>query len=146
MALIKNIMTMPEIFQYAAEDGCTSDIDFTCSGRNVWLLAMDGDDFIGLVNVHIEGSAVAYFHPYVLKAQKRHFKSMCKAFLMWFKENMPPEVVKLNTLIPDYAQAAYKTAISIGLINEGVDRMSYRKHDKIWDRYLMGIIRGEIHE
>lgn len=143
MTIVKNVMTMPEIFQYAAEDGCI-DNEITCSNRNLWLLVMRNNEFIGIINVHIEGSAVAYFHPYTLRKYKDQFITMCKEFLIWFKVNMPVEVVKLNALIPDYAVNAYKAALDIGMTTEGVDRHSYRKHGKIWDRYMMGIIRSDI--
>ena len=137
-------MLMPEILQYAAEDDPSQDPVFTCESGEAWLLAMDGDVFVGIIYTHTTGSAVAFFHPYILKEYKGKFETMCKAFLTWFADEMPEQIIKLNALIPTYAKAAYKTAISIGLTKEGTDRMSYRKYDKIWDRYLMGITRGEM--
>ena len=144
MELVKQIMLMPEILQYAAEDDPDYNPVFTCEKGEAWLLAMDGDVFVGIIYIHITGGAVAFFHPYILEKQNRKFKRMCRAFLKWFSDNMPKEIIKLNTLMPSYSKAAYKIAISLGLTKEGTDRMSCRKHDKIWDRYLMGITRGEL--
>ena len=132
MDLVKKIMLMPEILQYAAGDNPEYDPVFTCNKNEAWLLAMDGDVFVGIVYTHIAGGAVAFFHPYVLKEHKGKFEVMCKTFLKWFADEMPEQIIKLNALIPAYAKATYKTAISIGLTKEGTDRMSYRKHNKIW--------------
>lgn len=144
MELVKQIMLMPEILQYASEDDPDCDPVFTCEKGEAWLLAMDDDLFVGIIYTHITGSAVAFFHPYILRKHKDEFEPMCKAFLKWFADSMPNKIIKLNALIPTYAKPAYEAAISIGFTKEGVDRMSYRKHGKIWDRYLMGITRGEI--
>ena len=144
MELVKQVMLMPEILQYAAGDNPDHDTEFTCGKDEAWLLAMDGDIFVGIIYTHITGGAVAFFHTYTLEKHSRKFKRMCRDFLKWFTDNMPKQIIKLNTLMPSYSKAAYKIAISLGFTKEGTDRMSYRKHDKIWDRYLMGITRGEM--
>ena len=144
MELVKQIMLMPEILKYAAEDEPDYNPVFTCDKGEAWLLAMDGDDFVGISYIHITGSAVSFFHTYILEKHNRKFKRMCRSFLKWFADNMPKQIIKLNTLMPSHAKAAFKIAISLGFTKEGTDRMSYRKYDKIWDRYHMGITRGEI--
>ena len=135
---------MPEILQYAAGDEPDYNPVFTCGNDEAWLLAMDGDIFVGIIYIHITGGAVAFFHTYTLEKHSRKFKRMCRHFLKWFTDNMPKQIIKLNTLMPSYSKAAYKIAISLGFTKEGTDRMSYRRYNKIWDRYLMGIQRCEI--
>ena len=144
MDLVRQIMLMPEILQYAAGDEPDYNHIFTCDKGEAWLLVMDSDVFVGIVYIEITGGAVAFFHTYILENQSRKFKRMCRTFLKWFTDNMPKQIIKLNTLMPSYSKAAYKIAISLGFTKEGTDRMSYRRYNKIWDRYLMGIQRGEI--
>tara|TARA_R110000850_G_scaffold132469_3_gene253550 strand:+ start:540 stop:1004 length:465 start_codon:yes stop_codon:yes gene_type:complete len=144
LAVIKSFMMQPEIYELASEDGASLDPDFTESGREAWLLAVESNKVIGLVHSHLENGSVAWFHPYILRSHKKEYLSLVKLFLEWFNKYFPVEIQKLNAYIPTYAKKAYEVAISAGFKDEGLDRMSYMKNGKLWDRHLVGVIRGEL--
>tara|TARA_R110000824_G_scaffold188319_1_gene369671 strand:+ start:14786 stop:15250 length:465 start_codon:yes stop_codon:yes gene_type:complete len=144
LAVIKSFMMKPEIYKLASEDGASLDPDFTESGRETWVLAVENNEVIGLVHSHLENGTAAWFHPYILHSHKKEYLSLVKLFLEWFNEYFPIEIQKLNAYIPAYAKKAYDVAISAGFKDEGLNRMSYMKNGKLWDRHLVGVIRGEL--
>lgn len=142
--LITSFMMQPEIYNRASEDGTNGVPEFTQGSREVWLYAIDGDEVVGMIHTHIENGAAAWFHPYILRSHKDKYLDLVKSFLIKFKAEFPAEIQKLNAYIPTYATKAYKVAISAGFKDEGLNRKSFMKFGKLWDRHLMGVIRGEI--
>tara|TARA_R110000850_G_scaffold264893_1_gene394190 strand:- start:22 stop:486 length:465 start_codon:yes stop_codon:yes gene_type:complete len=141
---IKSFMMLPEIYALASEDGASLNPDFTESGREIWVLAIEDDSVVGIVHCHLENGAAAWLHPYILRSHKKEYLLLGKLFLQWFDKYFPVEIQKLNAYIPTYANKAYKLAMSAGFKDEGLNRMSYKKNGKLWDRHLVGVIRGEL--
>lgn len=144
LTAIKSFMMKPEVYALASEDGASLEPEFTESGREVWLLAVEDNAVIGLVHSHLENGTAAWFHPYILRSHKKEYLSLVKLFLEWFSEYFPLEIQKLNAYIPTYAKKAYEVAMSAGFKDEGLNRMSYMKNGQLWDRHLVGVIRGEL--
>ena len=144
--LIKSFMMQPEIYKYASEDGASLDPEFTESGREVWLLAIKDNEAMGIVHSHLENGTTAWFHPYIMRSHKDKYLNLVNLFLKWFDQFFPVEIQKLNAYIPTYAQKTYEIAMRAGFKDEGLNRMSYLKNGKLWDRHLIGIIRGELNE
>jgi RimJ/RimL family protein N-acetyltransferase len=142
--LIKTFMMQPEIYRHAAEDGASLDPEFTESGREVWLLAIKDNEAIGIVNTTLENGSTAWFHPYILKSNKQDYLLLINLFLKWFDQYFPVEIQKLNTYVPSYAKKAYEVVMRAGFKDEGLNRKSYLKNGKLWDRHLVGLIRGEL--
>ena len=140
---IKSFMLKPEICNRASEDG-ECDTNFTQGPREVWLFAIEGGEAVGIIHTHLENGAAAWFHPYILRSHKDNYLDLVNAFLIKFKAEFPKEIQKLNAYIPTYATKAYEVALSAGFKDEGLNRMSFMKFGKLWDRHLMGVIRGEI--
>ena len=144
--LIKTFLMQPEIYQVASEDGASVDPEFTESGREIWLLATEDGATIGIVHSHLENGSTAWFHVYILRSHKEKYIHLVNLFLKWFDQFFPVEIQKLNAYIPTYARKTYEIAMSAGLKDEGLNRMSYLKNGKLWDRHLVGYIRGELNE
>lgn len=144
LTLVKEFMLQPEIFRQAAEDGASLDYEFTESEREIWLFAIENGVAIGAISVELENDTTAWFHPYILSSHKNEYLKLVKLFLDWFNLYFPVEVQKLNAYMPTYAKKAYKVALSAGFKDEGLNRMSYLKNGKLWDRHLVGIIRRDL--
>jgi|TARA_R110000782_G_C14819187_1_gene413769 RimJ/RimL family protein N-acetyltransferase len=144
LSAIKSFMMLPEIYRQAAEDGASLDPDFTESDREVWLLAIDDGVTVGIVHSHLENGSTAWFHPYILSKHKADYLKLVNLFLKWFDLYFPIEIQKLNAYMPTYAKKAYQVALSAGFKDEGLNRMSYEKNGKLWDRHLVGLIRSEL--
>jgi RimJ/RimL family protein N-acetyltransferase len=144
LELIKAFIMQPEIYKYASEDNASMDPEFTESGREVWLLAIEDNEAIGIVNSHLENGTAAWFHPYIMRDHKDKYLALVNLFLKWFDQFFPVEIQKLNAYIPTYARRAYEIAMKAGFKDEGLNRVSYLKNGKLWDRHLVGMIRSEI--
>ena len=142
--LIKSFMMQTEIYKHAAEDGASVDPDFTANDREVWLLAIKDSVAVGIVHSHLESGSTAWFHPYILKGHKEDYLILIKLFIEWFEKYFPIEIQKLNAYVPTYAKQAYQATMSAGFKDEGLNRLSYLKFGKLWDRHLVGMIRSEI--
>lgn len=145
LEFIRSFMMLPEIYRYAAEYGNNPDkIEFTDGEKEMWLTYHQGRDKVGLIHLQIETGAMCSFHPYILRANKESYNNMVKLFFEWFMGNMPDKAVKLNAIIPSIFPGPLKAARAAGMVEEGVDRLSYRTENGVYDRILMGITREEM--
>jgi RimJ/RimL family protein N-acetyltransferase len=144
LELIKTFMMQPDIYKYASEDNAVTSPEFTESGHEIWLLAIEDNKAIGIVNSHLENGTAAWFHPYIMRSHKDKYLALVNLFLKWFDQFFPVEIQKLNAYIPTYARKAYEIAMRAGFKDEGLNRMSHLKNGKLWDRHLVGMIRSEI--
>lgn len=141
---INQFMSLPEITRYSREYGANVKTVFAPENNELWLDYSINGERIGLINMHVETGSMCAFHPYILKSAKGHYVKMCLLFFKWFDDVMPPEAVKLNTIIPAPYRATIKAAEAGGMKKEGTDRMSYRTSRKVCDRIHYGITREEI--
>ena len=145
-ALVKRIMTSPEIWETIAEDGqdpdkYDCDVDSEC-----WLLMVDGDDVIGLYNIHAHNAITCEIHAQVMPEYRAtHSYETGKAALQWIFDNAQ-EYQKVIAQIPVIFENVKKFTCQFGFQVEGINRMSYLKNGEIVDQYLLGITRDEIEE
>lgn len=145
-ALVKRIMTLPEIWETIAEDGqdpdkYDCDVDGEC-----WLLMVDGDDVVGLYNIHGINSIQCQIHAHVLpEHRKKHSYETGVLALKWLHEN-EPSYQKLIAFVPVIYENVKKFTCQFGFQVEGLNRKSYLKNGKVVDQYLLGITRDEIKE
>jgi hypothetical protein len=146
LELIKAFMMQPEIFRVASEDSASAEQEFTAHDREIWMFAIKDSVAVGIVHSHLENGTTAWFHPYIMKSHKKDYLILIKVFLQWFDKYFPIEVQKLNAHVPTYAKQAYKATINAGFKDEGLNRLSFMKNGKLWNRHLVGYIRGESYE
>lgn len=145
MEHVRNFMLQPQIVRYAAEHG--SDLEneeFKVDGRQGYLTYKVNGKEVGLIDFHLVTGTMAQFHPYILRKYKEHYDDMNRAFFKWFLKEVPEQIVKLNAYIPTKFKGALAAADRVGMIVEGVDRLSYLSEDGPCDRILVGIIRREM--
>lgn len=146
MTAVKEFMQRPEIWRYCAEYGADKETKtYTTSKKEVWLAYVVDKKPVGLVNLYVITGSACQFHPYILRDYRQHYEAMVRALFIWFDENMPPEAIKLNSIIPTMFKETIAIAKKVGGQIEGLDRMSYRRtKTRIYDRVLIGITRGEM--
>lgn len=146
MTAVKQFMQLPEIWRYCSEYGADKEAQtYTFSKKEVWLAYVVDKRPVGLTHLYVITGSACQFHPYILKAYANHYESMVRAVFAWFCENMPPEAVKLNSIIPTMFKATIEVAKKAGGKVEGIDRNSYRRtKNRVYDRMLIGITREEM--
>lgn len=141
--LVKELITRPEIWERAAEDGLNPDEYFpSYNDMTAWLVCKEGKENIGIMLIHIDTSISAILHPYLIKAGKG--QKMIKAFYRWFLDNTP--LLKINVAIPELYKEVIAFSKSMGFKDEGFNRSSYMKDGKVYGQINMGIERDEIVE
>jgi len=141
---VREFMNLPEIYRYAAEY-MAPPIEPKYSSKEFWLSYHVDNNPVGLINLYVITGSACQFHPYILREYRQHYESMVRALFRWFCENMPPEAIKLNAIIPTMFKETIEIAKKVGGKVEGVDRMSYRRtKNRIYDRILLGITREEM--
>lgn len=141
---VTKFMKLPEIRRYSEEYGCTRNTIYRHDSKEFWLAYEVDGTHVGLINVHIETGTMCMLHPYILRVYKTQYTTMIMEFLSWFLVNMPENAIKINVAIPDFYKNTINIAKKCGFKVEGIDIMSYRTKDFIYDRILLGILREEI--
>ena len=146
MDLVKSIITIGELWDKACDfDLKAEDYYPTANHLNAWLLPMIDTEIIGIYLAHVYNSATLQVHPYILSKYNKFCRDSMRAFFGWFL-GLTPGMVKLIAAIPACYMSTYNFAKKMGFQDEGINRLSYRRDDKIFDIYNMGITREEIAE
>lgn len=143
--VVEDFMNLPEIYRYAVECGNGTRKQFTSDREGeFWLGFYEESELSGIISVHIETGSMAIFHLYILRAHKESYGKMAALFFAWMKENMQPELLKLNAYIPTIFKNTISIAKDYGMTLEGLDTLSYRHKGGVCDRVLMGIKMADI--
>ena len=142
--LIKSIMTSPDIWATVAEDG-HSPASFTCDTEGeCWLLMTNGDDVVGIYNIHGINAVTCEIHAQVIpEHREKHSYGTGKVALDWIFSNAP-EYKKVIAQIPVVFENVKNFTCQFGFKVEGINRLSYLKDGAIVDQWLLGITRDEI--
>lgn len=145
VALVKSVMTLPEIFDTVAEDGQDPAAYAPDVVGEIWLAMRANDgDLIGLYNVHAVNAITVEIHAQVLPEQRKEYsRATGLAALRWIRVNLP-DCHKVIATVPALYPNVKKFTMSFGFQPEGVNRASYLKGGKIYDQWLLGITRDEI--
>lgn len=138
--IVEDFMHLPEIWRYAAPPGAHIEQAMTSDNpQEFWLGFFVNGVLSGIIKTHVETGSMAQFHPYILSAKKSLFKSMCLDYFKWMKANMPPELLKLNAVVPIIFKKTIDVAKDAKMQVEGTDTLSYRHRFGVCDRVLLGI-------
>lgn len=146
-ALIEGFIRSPEMFETVSEDGTLPE-DFQADVINdCWLKVSTTNDLIGFYYLH-EFSKVtlichANIHP---DFRKDYSKRAGKAAYHWMLHNLPHNIRKFITTVPEIYPNVMKYVEYFGMKREGVNRKSFRKHGQLLDLVCYGITREEIRE
>ena len=141
-ALIRRLMGRmgPQI----AEDGLDIDTWEPDLLKTCWLPVFIEADPVALFSLDALNSVTAEMHANVLPAYRAHYRhGVARAMYKWF---LTTDYCKLTTVIPILHKHIKLYAMQMGMKVEGLSRGSYRKNDKLWDQWYMGITRSEMQE
>lgn len=143
-ALIKWIITRPEIWQHATDDFGPSPAEFEPAQSDaVWYVSVrDGDELLGMFMLVPENAICWKVHTCMLStAWGKKAKQAAKEGIEWAWENMP--ALRLVTDVPEYNRQASIFARWAGMTQFGLNPKSYQKNGKLQDVMLLGISKPE---
>ncbi len=142
---VKRLISIPEIWDRAAEDGIESDSFYpTYDDMSFWLICSHNDNNIGLILAHLDNCTTLKMHPYLLTKYRKYYLDMMNEFFKWFLGVIPLAINKLNITIPFNRKMVFNCAKKLGFKEEGINRASYTKDGEIWDQWNMGLTRNEV--
>ncbi len=140
VGIILSILQDEQLLDEISEDGINSFVPDVIN--EYWVLLTD-DDVIGLYRLHALNFITYQIHAFILpQYRKKYAKQSGHLILDWCLDMV--EFNKLIAEIPVKYENVYRFTKSMGFKDEGVNRQSFRKDDKIWDTYRLGITRQEI--
>lgn len=144
MDLVRSIMTTPEIWSQAVEEGTRIDRFYPIQDDLcVWLLVKLKSEIIGVMLVNHDTSCSINIHPVLFSKYKRYGRDMMKSFFAWV-DSMPGYVTKVNCSIPDHLKIVQNFAVKVGFKQEGTNRASFFFNGKAQDQTRFGLTREEI--
>lgn len=137
-ALVASILTHPEIYPYLISDGAPSRDEFTPGrGEHLWyVLAFDGDDFLGLFFCVPLNAVTWELHTCLLPGSaRRHAIAVYREGLAWLWANSPCR--KAVGFIPEDNGRALAVALRGGLTKIGVLTKSIQKGGRLLDQTIV---------
>jgi RimJ/RimL family protein N-acetyltransferase len=141
--LVARLMRLPELWATVAEDGQNPDLYVPDCENACWLLMIEGEELVGLYNLHAHNSVTVEIHAHVFpEFRKKHSYDTGIAALSWVIDNS--DYQKVVAVIPTIYLNVKRFTCSFGFKEEGVNRKSYLKSGELVDQWLLGITRDEI--
>jgi len=146
--LIRNfIVSDNELWNRVSEDGNNKEDFIISENPFFWWIGCysKSDVLVGIFWMHQTSSNICLqVHAHVKKEHREQHAYECgENTLIYFVEKMPKKYVKLIAEIPEIYQDVIHFTLKFGMKKEGVNRLSYKKDDKIIDQCRFGITREE---
>lgn len=146
MDAVREIITTPEIWERASEDGIDSDTYYpSFDDFHVWLLVKRDNENIGVILVHNDNTTSVKIHPYLFTEYHSLGREMMKKLYEWIL-SLPERINKVLASIPENQRKVYNYVKKMGFKDEGFNRESFVKDGKIYGQWCVGITRKEIEE
>ena len=109
-----------------------------------WIGLRADNQYVGCYRFHQLTTTTWEGHVHMIPEHRNNYSYACvRPVKLWMLENLE-DMEKINVTIP----ALYKNVISftesIGFVNEGVDRLSFKKSGVLHDQVKLGMTRQEI--
>lgn len=138
-ALIKGVIT--QLWDTVAEDGMSLE-DWSVNFASECWLDIEG---MAVFCLHPANATTLIMHAHVRKSYRPRYSSLIgDAVWNWVLEECPAQYQKFTCAIPVIYPNVKKYVESMGMVDEGVNRLSYTKNGKIVDQWNMGITRTEV--
>jgi len=141
--LVIRIM-LEKFWKAIAEDGLSLD-DAVIDTENIyWLLIKEGDQILGMFTLIPLNEVTLDGHAHVLPEHRDKAKEIGLMSIKWLLDNVDQKYQKLNTQVPTIYPNVYHYTLKIGLKDEGLNRLSYRKNGELHDQHMVGATRDEL--
>lgn len=140
--LIKSILIQPGIWEHCTDDSAPSQEDFTPIEHPLafHIVPYEEDTPLGVFFIHQNNAILWEIHVSLLPiCRGKDAERAAKLAIQWVFDNTP--CLKLMTWIPTSNAHAVCLAANIGMVQEGVNRNSFKKNDHIYDMVLFGIAK-----
>lgn len=147
MNYVADVMCDPEMWERISEDSqYIEDFALDAIKENWIFLTIQTDDGPGGVfALHPTNSTTWKIHAHVLEPYRKHSKEAGKAMMEWMAVNLPLNIEKIITEVPEIFQDVYYFVKHHGFQDEGINRKSIKMHGKLVDQHYLGITREEIY-
>lgn len=140
--LIRQTMTTPAIYRMIGDDSSPAVEDFRPPEHELirYVLAYDGDELLGCFIFTPESSACLQVHTCLLPiAPLIAGRSLAAArgVIQWIWETTG--YCRIVTRVPDFNRLALRFALKAGMVEFGVNPMSYRKNGILQGQTYLGI-------
>ena len=140
VALIWSIVFTPDLWETVHEDNPPT---FKPDVINeAWVLITDNNDPIGCYNLHQLNNITWQIHAFILPEYRIHAKESGRIILKWCLDNLDFKKIQAN--IPVLYPNVYHFTLHQGFKDEGLNRKSYMKDNKLHDQHCLGITREEV--
>eukprot|EP00918_Siedleckia_nematoides_P002892 GHVU01006637.1.p3 GENE.GHVU01006637.1~~GHVU01006637.1.p3 ORF type:complete len:172 (+),score=16.68 GHVU01006637.1:1099-1614(+) len=145
MELVRAIMTEPDIWERAAEDGVDIETWYPgYDGMTAWMLCIEDESIVGVILLHTDTSVSIKMHPYLRQEHRSKGRDMMKAFYEWFLHDAQSKINKINVTIPINQRKVINFSLKVGFKKEGICRQSHLKGGVLHDIQHLGITRKEV--
>jgi len=142
--LIRRIITAPTVWRMAADDGAPPAEKFRIGDHeSLWyVLAYDQDELLGCFALIPETSTCWQVHTCLLATailEPGRSLAAASGLIQWVWDNTP--CVRITTRVPEFNRLALRFAKMSGMIQWGVNEMSFLKHGKLHSQVYLGITK-----
>lgn len=133
----KMLIEDKELFERISDD--YTDISKYDPSKSEWLGWFDGDECKALLSIHEENAVVLNIHIHIpAKNRGKDSFAMGNGLLRHLEKTCLKRFVKINAKIPQIYPDVIKYAEKNGFEIEGIDKMSYIKKGKLYNRVILG--------
>lgn len=133
----KMLIVDKELYERISDD--YTDIEKYDPSKSDWLGWFDGDECKALLSIHEENAVVLNVHIHIpAKHRGKGSFMMGNSLLKHLEKNCLKRFVKINAKIPELYPDVIRYAEKNGFEVEGIDRKSYIRDGKIYDRFMLG--------
>ncbi len=142
--LITSVVTDPDIWETATEDGHEPDSYFPDVNSNCFIAAVEDKEVIGVFELRALNKVLLDVHPYILpEFRGKKALEAGRKLLEWVYFNAP-QYAKLTGTVPTIYKNVKIYCNMLGFKEEGFNKSSFLKNGQILDQWYLGITREEI--
>lgn len=139
--IIKHIVNHP-LLSSQLRDDFTKDSEISISTNHLWYLIRKGGEVAGVYLIHAHNNICYEVHTALLPVLWGE-ESVIAARISFDKLFTETICEKAITHVPSYNRIALRYARKCGFIQEGINRKSFMKNNKLEDLILLGICKEE---
>lgn len=138
----------PEAWDRVSEDGNKKEDFIITENPYFWWVGCyaKGKGMVGLFWLHHINNTTIQIHINVKKEHREKYAYECGESILKFFQKELKGYDKIIAEIPVIYPDVYYYAKKFGFVDEGVNRASYKKNNKIIDQYRLGITRSEVNK
>lgn len=140
--LIRTMLS--KFWDVIAEDGIELEDAVIDTERVFWLMIQEDNQTLGMFSLIPSNDVTLEGHAHVLLEHRNKAKEIGLSAIKWMLDNVDKKYQKLNTQVPIIYPNVYHYTLKIGLKDEGLNKLSYRKNGELHDQHYVGATMDEL--